>query len=616
MIPSISILPPSAKEAAMETTEEMIKAFQSLYAQVNCSDLSLSIPTPDCTHLKGEGRHDDHDGGDGDVKLNWRADPFISMSDLSVVVFDGSSRVDSGSGSGGGIAYHVHTLSMAYGGRKSGYIADQIKMQQKKSSGNGSKTGSTSMHRQGSTHSNQSQNSNTEYKVEIFLPPLAARHMPLFLDYIYGSSLKLTTDNAPPLRYLSNKFDCRDLHKEISSNFIPHDLEIGTAPQYCMMADELKDFELRDKSIRILAERFEKINVNALKWINPSIMRSLLQCERLECGSSELLSETVAQYLRRRDEVTVGVVDDGGMQKMNIVPSLTDEDFYWLTHCQHMPTISEQEALFYYNYGATRFPQIMHENGVGSFRTRCLSACASGWAMDKLISHLESGTDNDLTSLDMYETLEPTMKIQLLESTLVGAKKLMIEKEKLHCEENDRRGDMQLSDEIMYTNNRSASLNKTNTNTNLTKVVVLGAGVAPANGLYLCKSSRMRALTENGLSNNYDHQQRRQAQHQRSNPDNSSIIYEKEAVWNKERVTFVLYPVISGQYYTQYKLGVRSEHDHTTIKVLYNSPTTVVGRGVCSNSDGIDIIPEHAWQVEADVVDGLHPPPQFVGRVV
>ena len=106
----------------METTEEMMKAFQSFYSQVNCSDLSLSIQAPDCTHLKGGGRNDGNDGG---VKLDWRADPFLSMSDLTLVVFDG--RTDGG----GGISYFAHTLVLAYGGRKSGFIADQIKSQQR-----------------------------------------------------------------------------------------------------------------------------------------------------------------------------------------------------------------------------------------------------------------------------------------------------------------------------------------------------------------------------------------------------------------------------------------------------------------------------------------------------
>ncbi len=238
--------------------------------------------------------------------------------------------------------------------------------------------------------------------------------------------------------------------------------------------------------------------------------------------------------------------------------------------------------------------------------------------MDKLISHLESDAE-DLTpplDMNMYETLEPNMKIQLLESSLVSIKKLMIEKEKRHSDQNDGSRDMQLSDEIMFNNNRVASVSNKNCNDKVRKVVVLGAGIIPANGLYLSKNIRGRMTAASG---DHQQQQRRQEQHHNCIPDTNIIVYEKAAVWNKDRVTFILYPVTSGQYYMQYKLGVRSEHDHTDIKVLYNSPTIVLGRGVCSSSgSGGDSgsIPEQDWQVEDDAMEGLHPPPQFVGRIL
>ena len=61
MIPSISMIPPSAREAAKETTEEVMKAldskmraFQSLYSQVSCSDMSAMNRISDvCAPLSG-----------------------------------------------------------------------------------------------------------------------------------------------------------------------------------------------------------------------------------------------------------------------------------------------------------------------------------------------------------------------------------------------------------------------------------------------------------------------------------------------------------------------------------------------------------------------------------
>jgi hypothetical protein len=116
MIPSISIsIPPSVREAAKQTTEEVMKAldskmraFQSLYSQVSCSDMSAMNRISDvCAPLSGN-------GGGGDAKLDWRADPFRSASDLTLNVYDWS-RDD-----GQPTPYYAHLLLLAHGGRQSG----------------------------------------------------------------------------------------------------------------------------------------------------------------------------------------------------------------------------------------------------------------------------------------------------------------------------------------------------------------------------------------------------------------------------------------------------------------------------------------------------------------
>ena len=89
-----------AKEAFAASREVL----SSFYSQVSCTDLS-AIQAPDCAPLKGAMPGFGGDG-EGAVALDWRADPFLSMSDLTLVVYDGS----------GGTPYHVHTLLLAYGG--------------------------------------------------------------------------------------------------------------------------------------------------------------------------------------------------------------------------------------------------------------------------------------------------------------------------------------------------------------------------------------------------------------------------------------------------------------------------------------------------------------------
>ena len=608
-------IPEGAKEAALEAAEEVAKetrkVFNSFVSQVSCTDNFNALQQGlDCTPIDGNGKQR------GDVTLDWRSDPFISMSDLTLVIYDGSTQ--------GGVYYHVHTLLLAYGGRKSGFIAEQIKNSSNRISNKNNNSGvgvssskkSSGIYRQESDNSNRSQNSNAEYKVDIYLPTLASQHIPLFLDYIYGSTLKLTTHNASSLRYLSNRFDVRDLHKEITTKFIPSDLEINTASIYCIHSDILKDFELRDKSIRIIAEKFGSVNVKLLKDIEPKLMRSIISCDRLDCtsggsGGSIGLSEKIGEYIRLRDDMSLtnhtvssgknDVNRDASLlsptsnsgqtdTKQPRTPSISDEDFYWLTHVQYMPKISPKEALFYYNYGS-QYTQVMAEVGSGSLKSRCLVANCDIIALDKLTTHLEYSEHN---KLELYSELEMKNKVELLESTLVGARKLLSKKDEQYKVRNDQDRDVQASNEMMYKNNRdssSAAAAVSNSDGVVMKVVVLGSGVESANGIYIYKGHVSPQSTSN-------------------------IVYKKEAIWNQQPVTFLLYSTQSGQFYTQYKLGVRSNNDskqtNERIKVLYNSPTVMCSSMGADGSNG-GVIPEQAWEVENE--EGLQPAPQFVGRI-
>jgi len=607
-------IPEGAKEAALEAAEEVAKetrkVFNSFVSQVSCTDNFNALQQGlDCTPLDASGNKQ----RGGDVTLDWRSDPFISMSDLTLVIYDGSTQ--------GGVYYHVHTLLLAYGGRKSGFIAEQIKNSSNRISNKNNSSmsvnnkKSSGIYRQESDNSARSQNSNAEYKVDIYLPTLASQHIPLFLDYIYGSTLKLTTQTASSLRYLSNRFDVRDLHKEITTKFIPSDLEINTASIYCIHSDILKDFELRDKSIRIIAEKFGSVNGKLLKDIEPKLMRSIISCDRLDCtsggsgnsGGSIGLSEKIAEYIRLRDETslttdnsstvnrdasllspTSNSGDKDTKQSSSTPPSISDEDFYWLTHVQYMPRISPKEALYYYNYGS-QYAQVMAEVGSGSLKSRCLVANCDIIALDKLTTHLEYSEHN---KLELYSELEMKNKVELLESTLIGAKKLLSKKDEEYKVRNEKDRDVQVSNEMMYKNNRessSAVVSSSNGDSIVMKAVVLGSGVSSANGIYIYKGP--------------------------VSPSPSNIVYKKEAIWNQQPVTFLLYPTQSGQFYTQYKLGVRSDNKQQTnerIKVLYNSPT-IMSSAMGTNGTSGGVIPEQAWEVENE--EGLQPAPQFVGRI-
>ena len=112
------------------------------------------------------------------------------------------------------------------------------------------------------------------------------------------------------------------------------------------------------------------------------------------------------------------------------------------------------------------------------------------------------------------------------------------------------------------------------------KVVVLGCGIPPANGIYVDSSSPRKSSRNDGPA--------------------GEAIYQKEAEWNGSPVTFFLEAAKSGNFYVHYKLCAR-QSDRT--RVLYTSPI-VTGGGM----------PEKGWEVEGEE-EGIGGPPLFVGRI-
>ena len=95
------MIPSSARDSARETTEEVLKAidarmreFHALYSQVNCAH-----PTADLLASVGRQVYEcgvPGGGGDGDaIALDWRSDPFLSNSDVTLNVY---AAADDGSG--------------------------------------------------------------------------------------------------------------------------------------------------------------------------------------------------------------------------------------------------------------------------------------------------------------------------------------------------------------------------------------------------------------------------------------------------------------------------------------------------------------------------------------
>ncbi len=140
--------------------------------------------------------------------------------------------------------------------------------------------------------------------------------------------MRLTTDNAGPLRCLLNAFDCRALHVKLSSIYIPRDMNANTAPGYAIVADELNDVKLQEWAVQCIAERFDDVafvvtkpesSSYPLRHMPPRLFRKVLKSDKLICrGGSERISEIVAEYVRHVDNSrivdrpSVSTINEGG----------------------------------------------------------------------------------------------------------------------------------------------------------------------------------------------------------------------------------------------------------------------------------------------------------------
>jgi hypothetical protein len=141
------------------------------------------------------------------VKLSWRLEPAISLSDWTIQVkeVDGGDRV----------SYHVHRAILGAPPRRSEYFA---------------KAFSSSDFSEAATRT-----------TELNLECSAFDAFPRFLDFMYSGELEATTELAAALRHCATYFAVPELYERASA-YIQRDLSMTTAPAYlkegAMYADE------------------------------------------------------------------------------------------------------------------------------------------------------------------------------------------------------------------------------------------------------------------------------------------------------------------------------------------------------------------------------------------
>ena len=302
---------------------------------------ACGIATQDMAH-KAAKKYTFDDEDEVGVRLNWRTDPRTSMSDWILAVKDGKKSQ----------IYHVHTAILIQGGRKSGLLLKLFE---------------TLSQREEEAHTYQKNVS------EIYVDSYSAPFVPLLLDYIYADKLDLDTTVAPVLRRLANQFDVRSLYALVSS-FIQQDLSPKTAARYLEQAELANDKELSEIALLLAIQSFDVIPGDELGRIPPPIFQQMISNKSINVPTPERLSQRIAAYIRaRRDN------DD----------AVDSEMFFFLTHANVIPSIHDNEAMWFLSYAEKAYPGALDDEGDGGYEStlqhRCAVASSKNWKKNLIV---------------------------------------------------------------------------------------------------------------------------------------------------------------------------------------------------------------------------------------
>jgi len=364
---SVKDLMAQADDVGKEVTRELERKISGIdTTQFNCADATSKLPkTFNCGEVVPK--------ADFAMKMDWRQNPNISLSDWTVVVYDGKQSA----------VYHIHKAQVGHGPRRSGFLALKF---------------------------DEDENADaTDPNTEVYLPSRAAELFPEFLDYIYENTLKLTTRNALALKHLANHFDIRPLYKKIDA-FVKGDMNAKTAPTYCTEADAVLDEDVQNEAIKLMAESFGTMDMTVVTKLPPKLFKEVLSSPHLDV-ESEFLSTKVAQFMRFCES------------------KISDEMLFMLTHPQIMPMISPDEAFFFLNQGL-KYPEVLNEGEGASLRNRCIDAVSRNWSTTLAgpIATLkpEAAVGIDAGSLSPecafnYSSLPAEVKVEIFEAAILAA---------------------------------------------------------------------------------------------------------------------------------------------------------------------------------------------------
>jgi hypothetical protein len=284
-----------------------------------------------CVQQQRQSEEDGYDAMDAGIRLDWRMDPVKSMSDWTLAIHDGTKQH----------VYHIHKCVITFGDRKSGFLVHEI---------------GKNLGREKAT--------DEQNFTEIVCGKYVAICVPMLLDYIYTNKVRLDSECAAPLRSLAIQFDVRPLVK-ITTSYIQENLNIETATLYIKQAHMSKDKELIGLAMQLVIGHFNRLPDETLHFVPPELFQKVISNQNLDCPTAERLSQRISTFIRGNED------------------QVDDETFFFLTHCQVVPSVCPTEAMWYLHFATNKFENVLFDTSMGgyegSLKYRCMIAASKKW---------------------------------------------------------------------------------------------------------------------------------------------------------------------------------------------------------------------------------------------
>jgi len=229
---------------------------------------------------------------------------------------------------------------------------------------------------------------------EVTFSKSASLAFPALLDFLYSREdvLDVRTENAVALRYLGRVYGIRKLVVRCTT-FIRDDLSHDKSLHYLNAGAEFDDKKVMATSSQCCAANITLVDRDGLTDLEPPLFSLVVSCEKVACSSEEL-SRIVGEFSRKHEDVM-----DASLLRV-------------VTHPKNMPVVCPSETVYLLQKSEQHEP---NDDKKSDLQQRCILSCSTAWN-GTLVGQL-------VWKSDSYAKISPELKVNLLEDSLVKAKK-------------------------------------------------------------------------------------------------------------------------------------------------------------------------------------------------